>query len=86
MSEFSISQKVRLNLSIQGRRTSIALEAGVWDCLTEICRIEELSLDELCDAIISESDDISMASAIRISALEYFRRKRDENQAKRSAA
>jgi predicted DNA-binding ribbon-helix-helix protein len=86
MSEFSLAQKVRLNLSIQGRRTSIALEAGVWDCLTEICRREELSLDELCDAIIAESEDISMASAIRISALEYFRRKRHEDADAQSAA
>jgi predicted DNA-binding ribbon-helix-helix protein len=86
MSEFSLTQKIRLNLSIQGRRTSIALEAGVWDCLTEICRREELSLDELCDAIIADSEDISMASAIRISALEYFCKKRDEGRAARNAA
>jgi predicted DNA-binding ribbon-helix-helix protein len=54
--------------------------------LTEICRREELSLDELCDAIIAESEGISMASAIRISALEYFRRKRDEKAGEQNAA
>jgi predicted DNA-binding ribbon-helix-helix protein len=86
MNELPMTQKIRLNLSIQGRRTSIALEAGVWDCLTEICRREELSLDELCDEIISESEGISMASAIRICALEYFRKLRDRRSDTRSAA
>ena len=66
------TEKVRLNLSIRGRRTSLALEAGVWDTLTEICRREETSLDELCESIVAKSKDISMASAIRIRTLEYF--------------
>jgi predicted DNA-binding ribbon-helix-helix protein len=86
MNELPMTQKIRLNLSIQGRRTSVALEAGVWDCLTEICRREELSLDELCDEIIGQSEDISMASAIRICALEYFRKLHDKRSDTRSAA
>jgi predicted DNA-binding ribbon-helix-helix protein len=86
MHDNPMTQKTRLNLSIQGRRTSIALEAGVWDCLTEICRREELSLDELCDEIISQSEGISMASAIRICALEYFRERRHNGPDTRSAA
>ena len=72
MNHYSLTDKVRLNLTIQGRRTSLALESGIWDSLTEICRREELSLDELCDAIVRDSNGVSMASAIRIGALRYF--------------
>ena len=86
MNDLPMTHKVRLNLSIQGRRTSVALEVGVWDCLTEICRREELSLDELCDEIISQSEGISMASAIRLCALEYFRKIHDKRLGARSAA
>ena len=73
MSEASPTRRVRLNLTIEGRRTSLALEAGVWDTLTEVCRREEQSLDALCEQIVAESEGVSMASAIRIYVLEYFK-------------
>jgi predicted DNA-binding ribbon-helix-helix protein len=63
----------KLTLPIQDRLTSVALEAGIWDCLADMRRREELSLDGLCDEIVSQSDGISMASAIELCALEYFR-------------
>lgn len=62
----------RLNLTIEGRRTSISLEAGVWDCLTEMCRDKETSLDETCESIVRSANGLSMASAIRIAVLEHF--------------
>jgi predicted DNA-binding ribbon-helix-helix protein len=68
-------KKVRSNVTMKGIRTSFALEAGVWSTLTEICRREELSLDELFERIVASrrSPDISMASAIRMYTLGYFR-------------
>ncbi|MBN06129.1 ribbon-helix-helix domain-containing protein [Ponticaulis sp.] len=42
--------------------------------MTEICRREEQSLDELCEKIVDKcGKDVSMASAIRIHALKYFK-------------
>ncbi len=68
------ARKIRQNLSIGGRRTSLSLEAAVWETLTEICRIEEKSLDELCDSIVRDAAGrVSMASALRLRALGYFR-------------
>lgn len=67
------TEKVRLNLMIGGRRTSLMLETGVWNSLTEICRREEVSLDELCNTIIDEAaPETSMASALRMKTLTYF--------------
>jgi len=66
------TQQIRRNLEIAKRRTSFALEAGVWDALVDICRIEGVSVDELCEQIVAESKGVSMASAIRTYALEYF--------------
>lgn len=74
MGNFTSTHKMRLNLAIKGKRTSLALESGVWETLTEICRREEQSLDELCEEIVDKSaKDCSMASAIRIHALKYFK-------------
>ena len=72
MSARVATEQVRRNLEIAKRRTSFALEAGVWDALVDICRMEGVSVDELCEQIVAESKDVSMASAIRTYALEYF--------------
>jgi predicted DNA-binding ribbon-helix-helix protein len=66
------TEQVRRNLEIANRRTSFALEVGVWDSLVEICRIEGVSVDELCENIVAKSEGVSMASAIRTYVLEYF--------------
>lgn len=66
------TEQVRRNLEIANRRTSFALEIGVWDSLVEICRLEGVSVDELCETIVAKSKDVSMASAIRTYVLEYF--------------
>jgi predicted DNA-binding ribbon-helix-helix protein len=73
MDEMHPTKRVKLNLSIHGRRTSLELESAVWVSLTEICRNEELSLDELCEQIVAPTQGISMASAIRIHVLTYFK-------------
>ncbi len=66
------TQQIRRNLEIANRRTSFALEAGIWDSLVDICRVEGVSVDELCEKIVARSKDVSMASAIRTYAIEYF--------------
>jgi predicted DNA-binding ribbon-helix-helix protein len=64
---------IRMNMDINDRRTSFALEAGIWDALTVMSRDKEQSIDETCEAIVSRaSDGVSMASAIRLAVLEHF--------------
>jgi predicted DNA-binding ribbon-helix-helix protein len=74
MTDIHPTDRTRINLSIDGRKTSLALEKGVWDTLTEICRREETDLDGLLERIIAaaDDDDVSMASAIRMHVLGYF--------------
>ena len=67
------TEKIRLNLTIDGRRTSFSLEVGVWDAITEMCRYQSTSLDELCEEIIANAGDTSMASALRLAVLAHFR-------------
>jgi predicted DNA-binding ribbon-helix-helix protein len=62
----------RMNIIVEGRRTSLALEAGIWDSLTEMCRQQQKSLDETCEDIVREADGVSMASAIRTAVLKHF--------------
>lgn len=62
----------RQNIVIGGRRTSLALEAGIWESLTEMCRGEQMSLDEACETIVKNAEGVSMASAIRVAVLEHF--------------
>jgi predicted DNA-binding ribbon-helix-helix protein len=66
------TQQIRRNLEIANRRTSFALEAGVWESLVDICRLEGISVDELCERIIAGSRGVSMASAIRSYVIDYF--------------
>lgn len=72
MSTRVATEQIRRNLEIAKRRTSFALEAGVWDALVDICRMEGVSVDELCERIVKQSKGVSMASAIRTYTLEYF--------------
>jgi len=64
---------VRKNISIDDRRTTIVLEQPVWDGLLDICRWEGLSLDALCEMIVSKRGDASMSSMLRTTLLEYYR-------------
>ncbi len=67
------TQQIRLNMEIGRRRTSFALEAGVWDALRTMCTDHQTSMDELCEEIIARAaPGTSMASAIRTAVLEHF--------------
>lgn len=63
----------RRNVTLGSRRTSVSLEEQVWDGLTEICRREEVGLDELCTSVEVRRVDSSMSSALRVFLLTYFR-------------
>jgi predicted DNA-binding ribbon-helix-helix protein len=55
------------------RRTSVSLEDQVWDGLTDVCRREEISIDELCTKVESLRVGSSMSSALRVFLMTYFR-------------
>ena len=71
----SSTDVVRINISIGNRRTSMALERGILESLTQMCRDRQISLDELCESIAKTKTGTSMASAIRTAVVEHFMRR-----------
>jgi predicted DNA-binding ribbon-helix-helix protein len=70
------TDQIRLNLEINKRRTSFALEMGVWEALRTMCRDLEKSMDEACEDIVADAEPgVSMASAIRTAVLQHFMEK-----------
>jgi predicted DNA-binding ribbon-helix-helix protein len=67
------SDRQRKNIMIGTRRTSISLEDRVWDGLVDVCRREELSIDELCTRVNDKRLASSMSSSLRVFQLTYFR-------------
>lgn len=58
---------------IGARRTSVSLEERVWDGLVDICRREEISIDDLCTVVNERRIGSSMSSSLRVFQLTYFR-------------
>ncbi|MBT5267651.1 MAG: ribbon-helix-helix domain-containing protein [Rhodospirillaceae bacterium] len=67
------SDRLRKNITIGERRTSVSLERQVWDGLIDICRREEFSVDDLCTDIEKFRRESSMSSSLRVFLLTYFR-------------
>ena len=67
------SDRIRKNVSIDHRRTSISLEAQVWDSLSEICDKESVGIDGLCTMVAERRQESSMSSALRVFGMTYFR-------------
>ncbi|MCR9077307.1 MAG: ribbon-helix-helix domain-containing protein [bacterium] len=63
----------RRNVTLGNRRTSVSLEEQVWDGLVDVCRREEVGLDELCTRVETRRVGSSMSSALRVFLLTYFR-------------
>lgn len=68
-----IRHRLRRNVTIDGRRTSISLEGHFWDGLLEICRREAIGIDALCTAIDRHRVRSSMSSSLRVYLLLYYR-------------
>ncbi|MEQ8816126.1 MAG: ribbon-helix-helix domain-containing protein [Thalassobaculum sp.] len=65
--------RLRRNVTITGRRTSVSLEGHVWDGLLEVCRREAIGIDALCTEVDRHRDRSSMSSSLRVFLLLYFR-------------
>ena len=66
-------ERVRRNVTVSGRRTSVSLEVAMWEALKELCDRERLSAAELFTVVDQKREEASLASALRIFALTYFR-------------
>ncbi len=73
------SDMVLRNIRIDGRRTSIKLEASMWDALFEICERSGKSVDELCTEVYNQPGHSNFTSRIRVYILCYFRRRAPDN-------
>lgn len=65
--------RLRRNVTIAGRRTSISLEGHVWEGLLDICRREAVGIDGLCTEIDRRRARSSLSSSLRVFLLLYFR-------------
>lgn len=63
----------RRTVIVSGRRTSISVEVAIWDALTDICKREECTLSDLLTLIDQRRLGASLASAIRVFSIFYFR-------------
>ncbi len=61
------------SLTINGHRTSLALEAPFWDALGEIATERGLSLSALVAEIDATAPHPNLASAIRCAILAHYR-------------
>ena len=61
------------NVTVSGRRTSIRMEQVMWTSLTDICRREERSINEIISMIDEKRADTDLTAAIRVFLICYFR-------------
>lgn len=67
------STLINRNVRVCGHRTSMRLEASMWEALDEIGEREGKTLHELCSTIDEYRDESSLTAAIRVFILSYFR-------------
>lgn len=69
-------------LKLSGRDVTIRLEPSYWEGLEEICRREDLTVDELCYDVRDRMEQqsrrssqagVSLANALRVFVVGYFR-------------
>lgn len=65
--------RLRRNVTIGGRRTSVSLEHHVWEGLLDVCRRESIGIDALCTEVDRRRVRSSMSSSLRVFLLLYFR-------------
>ena len=69
----STGRRLKRNVRVGGRRTTIVLEAYVWDSIDSMLEREDLTLDSFCGEVDTLRQHSSMASSARLVVLAYFR-------------
>jgi len=65
--------KVKQNIQLVNVRTSIVLEAAIWDAIGEILDRENLDLNSFCQMVDKRRRGYNLTSAIRVVVVIYFR-------------
>ena len=73
MPQMQSRDRLRKNVFVGPRRTSVSLEIQVWDALDDVCFREEVTLDEICSDINRRRLSSSMSSSLRMFLLIYYR-------------
>jgi predicted DNA-binding ribbon-helix-helix protein len=67
------SSLVSRNVKVHGHRTSVRLEAQMWDCMMDICRREFCTADDVCSYVAERKPPrASLSSSLRAFILDYF--------------
>lgn len=62
------------NVTVRGRRTSMRLEASMWDALKEICQREALTMAELGTFVAAaKTPALTLTAALRVVIANYYR-------------
>ena len=70
----SRSTLINRNIVVNTHRTSVRLEAEMWNDLRDICRREDKSIHEICTLIADRKHESrSLTSAIRVFLIAYYR-------------
>lgn len=66
------STLISRNVTVAGRRTSIRLEAAMWQALHQLCAREGKSVHEIVSEIDRDRTTSSLTAGIRVHLLTYF--------------
>ena len=69
-----MSAERKRSLSIAGHRTSVSLADAFWDALKQIAADEKRSVTALIAEVDSKRGATNLSSALRLHALEHYRR------------
>jgi predicted DNA-binding ribbon-helix-helix protein len=69
-----MSSLINRNVTVAGRRTSIRLEAAMWDALSEIAGREERTINAICTRVEKRVQESTLTSGLRVYILNCFRR------------
>jgi predicted DNA-binding ribbon-helix-helix protein len=64
---------IKRSVSLDGHRTSVALEVEFWEALDAVASAERVSCQRLIARIDAERGDRPLASALRVHALQRHR-------------
>ncbi|HXE17257.1 MAG TPA: ribbon-helix-helix domain-containing protein [Stellaceae bacterium] len=67
------STLINRNVTVAGHRTSVRLEAAMWDALHHVCERERRTINDLVTQIAREQIESSLTAAIRVYVMNYFR-------------
>ncbi|PCJ99498.1 MAG: aryl-sulfate sulfotransferase [Zetaproteobacteria bacterium] len=69
----SINELKKMNIIINGKRTSITLEPQIWNILQEVSAEQNCDVHELCSFIHDRKNpESSLTSAIRVFLISYL--------------